>query len=264
MLSYARTMIQDVITQLQSTGAGILSVLTNQWFLLGLKQPCVQRGGSGSARPRSRSGDVRLSAGANAVRRDGHHRGPDTVYGARSRQYVELCVDLANRPSCFYCSRRLVWCFGVLLDIMRRPFVMALFFGVVLGIAQCVALVVLLQEQSASLPETFSKVVAFAVISTFVVWRYAQAENGYSVLRISQLALAGLGLLVVGAIIDWTEIETSSGPHLHRRPAAVLCRRLADVDRRRPGARTWERSVFLADYRRFCCSWGIRRSSKKA
>jgi|GEM_PF-1247595 len=208
MLSYARTMIQDVITQLQSTGAGILSVLTNQWFLLGLSSlvfSVVVRVLLGPVRGQEMSGFplaptlcgvMVITVGQTLFMEPAPGNTWSFAWTWRIDQLLLLFAAVG-------------WCFGVLLDIMRRPFVMALFFGVLLGIAQCVALVVLLQEQSASLPETFSKVVAFAVISTFVVWRYAQAENGYSVLRISQLALAGLGLLVVGAIIDWTEIETS-------------------------------------------------------
>ena len=101
------------------------------------------------------------------------------------------------------------WLLGLLVDVMRRPFALAMFFGILIGLGLCTSMIVLLQGQEASLPETFSKTVAFALVSLFVVWRHAQSENGYSVLRIGQLAVASLGLMIVAIIIDWSDIEAT-------------------------------------------------------
>ena len=101
------------------------------------------------------------------------------------------------------------WLVGLLVDVMRRPFALAMFFGVLIGIGLCVSFVILLQAQSATLPETFSKTVAFALMSVFIVWRHAQSENGYSVLRVGQLALASIGLMIVAIIIDWSDLEAT-------------------------------------------------------
>ena len=98
------------------------------------------------------------------------------------------------------------WIIGVLLDILRRPFLLAIIFGLFAAVAFSIAFVLLLRSADSTLPEIFSKTVSFGLVSAFIIWRFAQAENGYAVLRIFQLLVSAVGLLMLSLILQWTEI----------------------------------------------------------
>ena len=199
-------MSQDLISQLQNTGGSVLLVLTNQWLVLGVSSlvfslvvrvllgPVRGQDMAGLAIAPIFCGIMVISIGQTLFMEPA----PGNTWAFSWTWRVDQLLLLFAAVG---------WILGLILDVMRRPFVLALVFGVFIGIGQCVALIVLLQQQSATLPETFSKVVAFAIVSTFILWRYAQSENGYSVLRVSQWALASIGFMVVGVITEWGAAE---------------------------------------------------------
>ncbi len=201
-------MIQDLLSQLQSTGSGLLQVLQNQWLILAasslvfsfvvrvLLGPVRGQEMAGFAIAPIFCGIMVIVVGQTLFMQPAPGNTWAFVWSWRIDQIILLFAAVG-------------WALGLLLDVMRRPFVLALFFGLLIGLGLCVSFVILLQDQSATLPEAFSKTVAFALVSLFVVWRHAQAETGYSVLRLGQLALASLGLMVVGLITDWSEIEAT-------------------------------------------------------
>lgn len=199
-------MIQELISQLQSTGSGLLTVLTGQWFLMGVGSlifSLVVRVLQGPVRGQEMAGFALAPILCGIM-----------IIAIGQTLFMEPAPGNTWMFSWNWSIDQLLllfavlgWALGLILDVIRRPFALALLFGIALGIGQCVALVMMLQAEGASLPEMFSKFVAFAVVSTFITWRYAQSENGYSVLRISQMALAALGLLAVGLIVDWGALD---------------------------------------------------------
>ena len=99
------------------------------------------------------------------------------------------------------------WALGLMLDVMRRPFLLAMIFGVFAAVAFSLAFIIQLRALDATLPEIFSKTVAFGLVSAFIIWRHAQSENGPSVLRVAQIAVASLGLFVVALVLQYEGLE---------------------------------------------------------
>lgn len=62
----------------------------------GREQPCLYVCGAFPFGAGARSGNGRICDCTNLVRPHGHCYWPDTVYAARPRKYVELCLVLAN------------------------------------------------------------------------------------------------------------------------------------------------------------------------
>ncbi|MEC8153722.1 MAG: hypothetical protein VX077_02415, partial [Pseudomonadota bacterium] len=79
------------------------------------------------------------------------------------------------------------WVLGLLLDLMRRPMSLSLMFGLIAGLGYSIAFLILLVPTGPSLPELVSKTVTFSLLLTFIVWRFAQTDPGYTVLRSLQL-----------------------------------------------------------------------------
>ncbi|MGA0236681.1 MAG: hypothetical protein ACO3NE_13955 [Alphaproteobacteria bacterium] len=201
-------MIQELIAQLQSMASGLWMVVQNQWLVLAVSSlvftfvvrlllgPVRGQEMSGFAIAPILCGLMVIVIGQTLFMQPAPGNTWSFVWSWRIDQLILLFAAVG-------------WLVGLLVDVMRRPFALAMFFGVLIGIGLCVSFVILLQAQSATLPETFSKTVAFALVSVFIVWRHAQSENGYSVLRVGQLALASIGLMIVAIIIDWSDLEAT-------------------------------------------------------
>lgn len=201
-------MIQELLSQLQSAGSGLLQLLQNQWLILAVSSlvfsfvvrvllgPVRGQEMAGFAIAPILCGMMVIVLGQTLFMEPAPGNTWAFVWSWRIEQLILLFAAGG-------------WALGLLLDVMRRPFALAIFFGLLIGLGLCISFVILLQDQSATLPEAFFKTVAFALVSLFVVWRHAQAETGYSVLRLGQLAMASLGLMVVGLITDWSEIEAT-------------------------------------------------------
>ena len=201
-------MFQELIAPLQSTVSSLWLVLQNQWLVLAvgslvftfvvrfLLGPVRGQEMAGFAIAPILCGLMVIVIGQTLFMQPAPGNTWRFVWSWRIDQLILLFAAIG-------------WLVGLLVDVMRRPFALAMFFGLLIGLGLCASLIVLLQGQSASLPETFSKTVAFALVSLFVVWRHAQSENGYSVLRVGQLALASLGLMIVAIIIDWSDLEAT-------------------------------------------------------
>ncbi|MBB24480.1 MAG: hypothetical protein CME02_03015 [Geminicoccus sp.] len=99
------------------------------------------------------------------------------------------------------------WGLGLLLDLMRRPMSLSLMFGLIAGLGYSIAFLILLVPTGPSLPELFSKTMTFCLLLTFIVWRFAQTDPGYTVLRSLQLAVAAVGAAAVGFIMLWAGRE---------------------------------------------------------
>ena len=131
------------------------------------------------------------------------------------------------------------WVLGLLLDLMRRPMSLSLMFGLIAGLGYSIAFLILLVPTGPSLPELFSKTVTFSLLLTFIVWRFAQTDPGYTVLRSLQLTVAAVGAAAGG--LHHAVGRPRRGAHRGVRAGvcASVSGGLADVDGGRPWVEPW-------------------------
>ena len=199
-------MVEQILSQMQDTGSLLLGPALNKWLILAVAS-CVF------------SFVVRLLLGPV--------RGQDIAGLSLAPVLAGVMVILIGqalftRPApgnnwalswewridqVLLLFTALGWVLGLLLDLMRRPMSLSLMFGLIAGLGYSIAFLILLVPTGPSLPELFSKTVTFCLLLTFIVWRFAQTDPGYTVLRSLQLAVAAVGAAAVGFIMLWAGRE---------------------------------------------------------
>ncbi len=210
-LRYFQGMIQDLLAQLQNLTAGAFALAQNTWLLLAvgslvfsfvvrfLLGPVRGQEMAGFALGPILCGMMVIVIGQTMFMEPA----PGNLWTFEWMWRIDQLILLFAAGG---------WLFGLVLDVLRRPFALALVFSVFAAAAFCAAFAQLLTAQNATLPETFSKTVAFALISAFIIWRHAQSENGYSVLRLGQVGVASVGVLIVGVITGWSGVDATLAP----------------------------------------------------
>ena len=195
-------MVQDMLNQLQQFGIDLLPLLQNQWLLLSLGSlafafivrillgPVRGQEMAGFALAPVLCGLMVIIIGQTLFMEPAPGNSWAFAWEWRIDQMILLFSMIG-------------WALGLMLDVMRRPFLLAMIFGVFAAVAFSLAFIVQLRALDATLPEIFSKTVAFGLVSAFIIWRHAQSENGPSVLRVAQIAVASLGLFVVALVLQY-------------------------------------------------------------
>lgn len=201
-LRYAGFMAQDMLNQWQQFGLDLLPLLQNQWLLLSLGSlffafivrillgPVRGQEMAGFSLAPVLCGLMVIIIGQTLFMEPAPGNSWAFAWDWRVEQMILLFSMIG-------------WALGLILDILRRPFLLAIVFGLFAALAFSLAFVVQLRAIDATLPEMFSKTVAFGLVSAFIIWRYAQSENGPSVLRMAQLGTASLGLFVVSLVLQY-------------------------------------------------------------
>ena len=199
-------MVEQILSQMQDTGSLLLGLALNKWLILAVAS-CVF------------SFVVRLLLGPV--------RGQDIAGLSLAPVLAGVMVILIGQAlftkpapgnnwalswewridQVLLLFTALGWVLGLLLDLMRRPMSVSLMFGLIAGLGYSIAFLILLVPTGPSLPELFSKTVTFCLLLTFIVWRFAQTDPGYTVLRSLQLAVAAVGAAAVGFIMLWAGRE---------------------------------------------------------
>ena len=199
-------MVQDMLEQLQQFGIDLLPLLQNQWLLLSLGSlafafivrillgPVRGQEMAGFALAPVLCGLMVIIIGQTLFMEPAPGNSWAFAWEWRIDQMILLFSMIG-------------WALGLMLDVMRRPFLLAMIFGVFAAVAFSLAFIVQLRALDATLPEIFSKTVAFGLVSAFIIWRHAQSENGPSVLRTAQIAVASLGLFVVALVLQYEGLE---------------------------------------------------------
>lgn len=199
-------MVQDMLNQLQQFGIDLLPLLQNQWLLLSLGSlafafivrillgPVRGQEMAGFALAPVLCGLMVIIIGQTLFMEPAPGNSWAFAWDWRIDQMILLFSMIG-------------WALGLMLDVMRRPFLLAMIFGVFAAVAFSLAFIIQLRALDATLPEIFSKTVAFGLVSAFIIWRHAQSENGPSVLRVAQIAVASLGLFVVALVLQYEGLE---------------------------------------------------------
>ena len=195
-------MVEQILNQMQDTGSVLLGLALNKWLILAVAS-CVF------------SFVVRLLLGPV--------RGQDIAGLSLAPVLAGVMVILIGQAlftkpapgndwalswewridQVLLLFTALGWVLGLLLDLMRRPMSLSLMFGLIAGLGYSIAFLILLVPTGPSLPELVSKTVTFSLLLTFIVWRFAQTDPGYTVLRSLQLTVAAIGTAAVGFIMLW-------------------------------------------------------------
>lgn len=199
-------MVQDMLNQLQQFGIDLLPLLRNQWLLLSLGSLAfafIVRILLGPVRGQEMAGFVLapVLCGLMVIiigQTLFMEPAPGNSWAFAWEWRIDQMILLFSMIG---------WALGLMLDVMRRPFLLAMIFGVFAAVAFSLAFIVQLRALDATLPEIFSKTVAFGLVSAFIIWRHAQSENGPSVLRVAQIAVASLGVFVVALVLQYEGLE---------------------------------------------------------
>ena len=195
-------MAQDLFNQLQQFGVDLLPMFQNQWLLLSLGSlafafivrillgPVRGQEMAGFALAPVLCGLMVIIIGQTLFMEPAPGNSWAFAWDWRIDQMILLFSMIG-------------WALGLSLDLMRRPFLLAIIFGIFAALAFSLAFIVHMRATDAALPEIFSKTVAFGLVSAFIIWRHAQSENGPSVLRVLQIGVASLGLFVVSLVLQY-------------------------------------------------------------
>lgn len=201
-------MVEDILSQIQELRAGLLTVLAlssfllNKWLILGLAScvfSFVVRVLLGPVRGQDIAGLALapVLAGVSVILIG------QALFTATSAGNVWALSWEWRIDQVLLLFMAMGWVLGLTLDMMRRPFSLSLMFGLIAGLGYSLAFLILLLPTAPSLPELFSKTLTFSPLMTFIIWRFAQTDPGYTVLRSAQLAIASVGLAAVGFIMLW-------------------------------------------------------------